>query len=165
MMSVVPTVHVSDAEGIVGSWHNLVVWVWRGTMSVAGVIAFEGQVRRVASGSKRNVVVLTVTEERAPLPTPEVRSAIVAWLRRSDAKMQAYALVYEGTGFAAAAVRSVVSSVGLLAKPTFPYKVFGRLEEACSWLAPQLKAASNQVISAADLAEGVHMLRRQASLG
>jgi hypothetical protein len=161
-MSVVPIVHVSDAEVILGSWHNLVVWIWHGTISVAAVIAFEGQIARIAAGGKRGVAVLAVIEEDAPLPTTEVRSALVAALRRSTGKMQAYAVLYEGTGFTAAAVRSVVSSVGLLVRPAFPYKVLGRIEDACGWIAPHLKAGSNQGISAEDLAQGVRMLRRQA---
>jgi hypothetical protein len=52
------------------------------------------------------------------------------------------AFAIEGTGFIPAATRSLVSGVLLMARPTYPVRVFSARSEAASWIVPRTQNAA-----------------------
>ena len=48
--------------------------------------------------------------------------------------MMLSAVVHEGTGFRAAAVRSVVTGLAMMANLPYPHKVFATVDDAGRWL-------------------------------
>ena len=107
--------------------------VWRGETTSAGVNATEIAMEKMAKMSGERFGLLTVVEPNAPLPPGEVRDQLAALLGRLP-WITASAVVFEGKGFRAAAVRSVVTGLTLLAKQGYPHKVFATTEEGTSWL-------------------------------
>ena len=67
--------------------------------------------------------------------------------------------MFEGSGFRAAAVRSVVVGLTMLAKQGFPHKVFANLPDAADWLDAELAHTVADPFSARDLCRAIRELR------
>ena len=66
---------------------------------------------------------------------------VVSWgrssnvfLRNGAGRIRMSAVVHEGAGFRAAAVRSVVTGIAMLSKVPFPHHIFATVEQAAKWL-------------------------------
>ena len=68
-----------------------------------------------------------------PLST-DVRLALADYLSGCRGKMVLSAVVHEGSGFRAAAVRSVVTGLAMMANLPYPHKVFANVDDAARWL-------------------------------
>jgi len=80
--------------------------------------------------------------------------------------MIAIAVVVEGKGFVAAAKRSAVSMIALLARFPFPMRIFGEVIDASSWLAQQIRAERNPAkVEANVLVAATEAIRREAPFG
>jgi len=102
---------------------------------------------------------VTVLEPTAAQSVPkEVRheSASLA----GEFKSLAAATVVEGTGFRAAAVRTALASMFLIARPSFPHKVFGDLMESAEWLIATAERAATMHASSDDIVRAVAETRR-----
>jgi len=80
------------------------------------------------------LLLLTIIDQRARAPDDAGKLAIRQTMLRHAAQIHAFAYVVEGEGFAAAAVRGALSLISLLARYSFPHKVFGRVEDAVPWM-------------------------------
>jgi hypothetical protein len=85
----------------------------------------------------------------------EVRAAVAAMLRDHQKAIAGSVIVFEGTGFRAAIVRSVVAAINLVSRLEFPSSVQSDLASAARWLAE--KGALR--MSAAELVEVVRAFR------
>ena len=74
--------------------------------------------------SECGVYLLTVVEEDAPMPPYEAREVVAVFLRNGAGRIRMSAVVHEGAGFRAAAVRSVVTGIAMLSKVPFPHHIF-----------------------------------------
>lgn len=74
------------------------------------------------------------------------------------------ALVFEGTGFRAAAVRGVVTVLNTLARQAYPYKSFGTVDAGATWVASMHNDGKGGTIRAADLISVVAPLRTATSM-
>jgi hypothetical protein len=78
---------------------------------------------------------LCVLEPGAPLTLPaDLRESINAYVRRYSTRFSGAAIVFEGAGFQATVVRSLVTAVNLASRASHPTKVFDNLRTACDWL-------------------------------
>lgn len=77
--------------------------------------------------------ILTVVEKGATLPSSEARAELASSLKTARS-MVCSALVFEGDGFRAAAVRAITTTIYQLAKPPFPLRVFATVEQAAHWM-------------------------------
>jgi hypothetical protein len=80
------------------------------------------------------LLLLTIIDRQARAPDDAGKLAIRQTMLRHAAQIHAFAYVVEGEGFAAAAVRGALSIISLLARYSFPHKVFGRVEDAVPWM-------------------------------
>lgn len=133
--------------------------VWRGETTSAGVNATEAAMEKMAKMSGDRFGLLTVVEPNAPLPPGEVRDQLAALLGRLP-WITASAVVFEGKGFRAAAVRSVVTGLTLLAKQPYPHKVFGTTEEGTQWLLSTMNLGPS-AIAASKVLNEVRKIRAQ----
>lgn len=80
-----------------------------------------------------------------------VRAELVALARDVIPRVRAYALVVEGTGFAAAALRAGSAGITLLARSPCPCRTFRDLASASAWALPLRPApvASRAAVDAA----------------
>jgi hypothetical protein len=66
--------------------------------------------------------------------TPEVREAIAEVVRKYDNSITGAAVVCDGSGFRATAIRSVVTAINMASRASHPSKVFATCEPALEWL-------------------------------
>jgi hypothetical protein len=95
-----------------------------------------------------------VDRKSGPNTTPEARDAITEIVRKHSHGITGAAVVCEGTGFRATAIRSIVTAIHMASRSTHSSKVFAAAEPAIEWL------ASTRSDGALDVA-----LLRQASEG
>jgi hypothetical protein len=119
-----------DFQTWVGDW--LVAQVWTRETTLAGVDELRRAVdERVAA--HRKIFVLIVTDKTCRPPSWEARDRIAQVMRQHKDTIEACALVFEGTGLAAATIRGVVAGLNMLARHPFPYRVFATLPDALDW--------------------------------
>ena len=111
---------------------------------------------------------LAVVQPNAGTQMPaQVRTDLSALLRSHEKKILGSAIAFEGRGFGAAIVRSVVSAIQLALQPPYPVKVTSDVLSAAQWLtdsmrirgvtsidAPTLIASVNQWVRAPSAATG-----------
>jgi hypothetical protein len=116
------------------------------------LMAWAQATTRLAARISGPIFVLTIIDGVTPTPDEASRKAIRNTISRHKDQIGAFAYVVEGRGFAAAAIRSVVSLMSLAARYPFPQKVFANVPEATQWLARSQGAGSNvpQVLAAVE---------------
>lgn len=80
---------------------------------------------------------LLIIDSTCKPPSEEARTYIRKELARSS--MVAAAQVVEGSGFRGAAMRAVLSVIQLASRPPYPMQIFSRVEDAASWLCPEVE--------------------------
>jgi hypothetical protein len=134
-------VRAATPNHIVGTWHDVSVAVWRKETTVEGIRASEQCFEEVCSRYPSGAYMLTVVEETASLPPPEVRRALTAVLHRSK-RVVLSAVVYEGKGFRAAAVRGVVTGLTVLTRLPYPHTICASVSDAVCWFDSMGKSKS-----------------------
>ena len=81
---------------------------------------------------------LQVIDERATPPDGNTRVALAAMLKDNEARIVASAVVFEGSGFRASVVRSVVIGITMLTRPKCPHTVFASVNEGIAWLSGRM---------------------------
>ncbi|MEO8877812.1 MAG: hypothetical protein ABI461_19620 [Polyangiaceae bacterium] len=127
------TLHLATHDHILATWSNVVILVWRHETTLAGVHAGQQVLADHTRAHPNGVFLMTIVEFGAPMPTPEVRDALATLLASGANRILLSAVAHEGTGFRAAAVRSVVTGLAVLAKLPYPHKVFATVDEASAW--------------------------------
>ena len=149
--------HASTPDHLVVTWRNCLTVFFRHETTLAGVIAVQNVYDRYAKEYPSGLCLLTVVERGAPMPPSDVRLALAKFLESGAGYVKMSAVVHEGAGFSAAAVRSVVTGLALLTRLPFPHRVFASVEDAVSWFgsSPQLK------VEPARLSHLLHVARSQ----
>jgi hypothetical protein len=127
-----PVVHVSTRDHVIATWDRVMIILFRVDSTMAAVRSGYEIFDRLAR-EYPGVFLLTIVEKDARMPSVVVRDAVAEFLSQAAGRMILSAVVYEGTGFRAAAVRSVVSGLAMLTNYSYPHKVFPRVEGAVSW--------------------------------
>jgi hypothetical protein len=98
------------------------------------------------------------------IPSPEVRADMNRNAARLAPLQCCGATVFAGTGFVAAAVRSLISAMQLAARSRHPEKVFSSVDDAARWAAPLLVQSGMKLESPElliDVARWVEALQRK----
>jgi hypothetical protein len=132
---------VRTPDHCIGACRGVLVVVWTGHTTHDGVVASRRSILALGREHPEGVGLITIVEHNAPMPPGEVRDEVAKFLKESSDIIKASAVVFEGEGFRAAAVRSVVTGVSMLAKQAFPHRVFAHVDEAASWMGPKLPGA------------------------
>jgi hypothetical protein len=99
---------------------------------------------------------LVVAETGVGIQMPsDVRAALAAMLREYQKAIVGSAIVFEGTGFRASIVRSVVAAINIASRLEFPSSVQSDLASAARWLVEK----GGLRMSAADLVDAVRAFR------
>lgn len=80
------------------------------------------------------VLELVVIDAVVSVPSDEIRQILARRMQVRDQRTIATVIVYEGTGFYAAAVRSVLTAMQLTSKRRSPMRVFSNVDEAVQHL-------------------------------
>lgn len=152
------TIQEVDANFCIASWRQLFVVIWRHDTNAEGLAALRRTFAQFAA-THSPIGLLTIVEAKAPLPPAQVRSGLASFLTEQGAHIKRSAVVFEGEGFRAAAVRGVVTGLTMLARPPYPHKVFGSIDDACAWLAPGLVGVSGVSLPTAQIWRALTDLR------
>lgn len=153
-------VGVLEHDHCMATWGGVFICIWRHETTAEGVRALSDRFSDFARTHPAGVALLTIVEPNAPVPEGHVRDALAGFMRRSATALKTSAVVHEGTGFRAAAVRGVVTGLTLLARQPFPHRIFATVPEGCRWLAGTLRETAPEVACDPDqLIEAVRELR------
>jgi hypothetical protein len=135
--------------------------VWRVNTNIEAVREAHRRMTAHAAARGGHIGLVTIIEAGAPVPSGASRAELAGLLRDANAYIQASAVVFEGDGFRAAAVRSVVTGLNLLARPKFEHKIFGDAGKAFAWLSTALRGLLDPSMTPAMLVAMTEELRRR----
>ncbi|HWO14301.1 MAG TPA: hypothetical protein VNN80_32570 [Polyangiaceae bacterium] len=104
------------------------------TITLAAVEAMGRGLARLTQGQQLACSLSFVERKSGPSTADEERDAITEVVRKHTKSMTGAAVVCEGTGFRATAVRSVVTSIHMASHSSHPSKVFPETQAALEWL-------------------------------
>jgi len=142
-------------------WKQFYIDIWRVHTSLVALRILERSFNEFRRAFPEGVGLITIVEAGAPLPPPEARQALGQLLADNASFIRYSAVVYEGNGFRASAVRGVVSSLTLLARPPYPHRVFATATEACTWFQRSFGA---EQVNGKELEIAIADLRRRISV-
>jgi eukaryotic-like serine/threonine-protein kinase len=119
----------------------IVIVLWENETSSGAVHELAALLATHAAENGR-VALLQVIGERATPPEANVRAALAAMLKDNEARIVASAVVFEGTGFRASVIRSIVIGISMLTRPKCPHTVFASVKEGIAWLCTHLGGGS-----------------------
>jgi hypothetical protein len=127
--SVAPAFRRVLPEYAVVVYQGILIQLWRVATSTEGVRL----VRKTLAEFDRQIeLTMVVIEDGAARPDGSARSELDA-LGKALAPRFA-AVVFEGHGFKAAAVRAVMTSIGLFTRSALPSRIFSNTDDAIQWL-------------------------------
>lgn len=142
------------------SWQQIFAVIWRRETTMQGASHLRAGCTEFAMHHPRGIGLLTIVEARAPMPPSEPRNEIASFLHDASSFIKCSAVVYEGTGFRAAAVRSVVTGLTMMARQAYPHRVCD-LVEASRMYAEILPAATGRPVIAEHFRSSLAELRGQ----
>lgn len=122
---------------VLGHWGPLFICSWRFKTEMDGADDLAVTCSAFAKEYPDGIGLLTIIEDKAPAPDNDARSRIADFLGQAEF-IAASGVAFEGSGFRAAAVRSIVSGLTILARQPFPHKVFSSISSTMDWLTPEL---------------------------
>src|SRR5689334_22983112 len=138
-----PRSSVDPAPEIVslGPDHAIAVWkvfllqIWRTGTPLEAAHKVRAAAKQLAAKRLGALATVVVVEPAASMPDADARKEIAGMVDDQAKRMVAAALVHEGRGFRAAAVRAVMTGMMSMARHPFPHEVVATVTEACTWLA------------------------------
>ena len=159
-----PRVAEHTRDHAFGTWQHLVIVVWKQQTTVQALRSVGALTFALAKDSGHKIGLLSIVEDGAPLPTAEVRKVTADVLRGVPIKLSA--MVFEGHGFRAAAVRGVITGIGLLARTPYPHRTFAMVEDAAVWIEEETRADGPDAMLRGSVARAVARFRgEEPSLG
>ncbi|WP_437715862.1 hypothetical protein WMF45_05240 [Sorangium sp. So ce448] len=143
---------------ILASWHQIFCVIWRRETTEDGARHLRDACAEFAKKHPRGIGLLTLVESGAPLPSAPARRAIASFLAEASATIRCSAVVFEGSGFHAAMVRSVVTGLTLVARQRYPHRVCD-IGEAWQMFAELLPAVTGAAVSEAAFRASLDALR------
>jgi hypothetical protein len=136
---------VDAARLLTSGLHNVLVAVIRGKPTVDTVNALRGRAADLAAVHPEGIGLFHVVElGRGPPPDHATRTAYVDLLRERT-ELRATAVIGEAPPFLGALVRSVATSFMMLARPRYPFRLFGRLDEGKAWFCEVAKVCESEL--------------------
>lgn len=135
----IPKVAAVDSNHIVATWSRSVIAVWRNVTTADAVHAMRDTIQALGKRHPGGVTLLQLVEAHAVMPDSAARAALTDMLNTSRNVVKYSAVVYEGEGFKAAAVRGIVTSLTMLAKPPFPHRIFSTVDTAAVWQTSEMR--------------------------
>jgi hypothetical protein len=154
-------VDVVDLEAFsVFSVDRYVALIWKHPPTMGGVEHCQMVFEKMEGRSPEKFGYLAIVEPKAGSNMPgDVRTKLSAMLKQHQRHIAASLIVFEGTGFGASIVRSVVSAINLATRIEFPAKVESSLYPGTMWLTQYLRNTSS--VSAGALTSVVNDFRRR----
>ncbi|MEZ4225592.1 MAG: hypothetical protein R3B13_31860 [Polyangiaceae bacterium] len=131
------------ASSTLGDLH---ISLWNGDATVNDVADLHQELDALAETAPRFSILLVVTAT-APVAGHAARKRAAEMLARHAERVASVAIVLEGTGFWAASIRSVFTSIAFLLRPPFAWRVFSSAESASMWQLPHLEHRDRRAVA------------------
>jgi hypothetical protein len=141
------------------TWRDIFCTIWRQETTEEGALRVGEACREFTKRHPRGIGLLTIIERGASVPTAPARNVLAAFLVEASASIRCSAVVFEGSGFHAAAVRGIVIGLSLITRQRFPHKVCD-MREAERMFAELLPAATGVNVGNAAFRESLDELRK-----
>ena len=124
------SVEAIDENHAVGRAAPVVICLWRHETTVEAIRGLG----KVAARAELGSALLTVVELGAAVPSSAARDELGRVFASLADTIACSALVFEGTGFVAAGVRAIATTIAQVSRAPFPHRVFSSVEQAGAWL-------------------------------
>ena len=149
-----------DRNHVTFTWGPIVGTIWKDETLVRAVYELRDIFVELAAAMPRGkAAVLTIIAANAPLPSADARTGLVNIFGESANAVVCSAVIMEGSGFRASAVRSVATGIGLIAHQPFPHRIFSNVSTALAWVKPELQRQIAMTINAAQFEADFELLR------
>ncbi len=122
-----------DDEHCVRTLGDVIVTLTKAPPSATYLRAWAAEADRVVR-QFGSLAVYTVISGVAPAPSEEAKAEIRRVMTRHASQVCGVAYVVEGTGFSAAAMRSALTLISLVARYPYPQKTFAKIGDASHWI-------------------------------
>lgn len=130
-------IHAEDQEFSIATFQNALVWCFRGAVTLPRVESALPLHKQLAQRYPKGFAVVTIIGEAVPLSmAPDARDLSTKITKDFMPHYCGVCEVVLGSGFRAAAVRSITAGIRLLARSSCPAKVFGDSDSCSRWLGP-----------------------------
>jgi hypothetical protein len=150
-----PQVVSIGTDHCVATWQGFVIQIWRHGTSVEQARAVRAAARKLAQTREGALATIILIESGAAMPEAAARAELAGMAKDQATRMLRAAVAQEGRGFAAAAIRSIMIGMMLVAQNPFPHKVVASVGEACAWLATDPRLPREDVAALAAVVEGL----------
>lgn len=127
-------IDIATRDAVLAVCDRVVLAVFLGKTTVQTVRRSAQLAAELYATLQEPLLILTVVDEHAIVPPLEVRIELVSCLKRFNGVVDRSAVVFEGEGFRAATVRSIVAGVSLFSRPDYPHRVFASVGAAARFL-------------------------------
>jgi hypothetical protein len=159
--SIIEVVH---DDYCMATWQRVFNDIWRVNTTVDGVRHLQSGFDALARETSGGLGLLTVVEAKAPLPPADARKALARFLSSASPRIKLSAVVFEGDGFRAAGVRGVVTGLTLMARPSYPHKIFSTVLGACQWFGKNFADHGKPVLDAVEMLAAIANLRHRIAV-
>jgi len=161
-------VYDSDPAMLFATLGNVFFAIVRDEMVASRVAVMREHELALARAVGSNLVVFTVIdvpEAKVFAASAEGRTAAANLTREMAGKVRCNAIVLDQKGFAASALRSIVTAIGILTKSTTasPMRMFDSDDAAIDWILPHLDVARFPGLGRATVQAAVATLRGAAA--
>jgi hypothetical protein len=133
-------IHFSDAKQALGSCGNVFVTVLRQPMTMDVIEPLRREQRKMSQRCAGKCVTLAIIESTAMShPSPQVREATASFAKEGG--ILGAAILLEGSGFRAAAIRTLVAGMYLVSKKSYLHRIVQTTDEGAAWLVELLAEA------------------------
>lgn len=135
-----PAIRAMDREHCTASWRGVFFNVWDGDCTAAAADGIGRTFHEMLTEFPEGIVILGVSRPGVALvPKPEVRERLAGLFKDHRGGLRGIASAILGDGFAAAAKRSVMTTIALMARQPAPLKIFEDRHAAATWSAQRLE--------------------------
>jgi hypothetical protein len=126
-----------DAEHASYYWKNVLISFWTGASTPSGLAVHEQGLKPLYARYPQGLSSISfVVRGSYAMPNPEVRNELARLVREYAPLTAAAAIVVDGQGFLASAVRGVVTALTLVSPGATKLNVFNSAREVADWLPP-----------------------------
>ena len=112
---------------------------WWGAPSVADVASIRAELQSAALADRRPLAMLLVVAPETAIAPSAPRQAAISMLRELGPRLVGCAVVIEGTGFRAAAVRAMFGTMALLVRGPLVWAAFDSYARGVAWLRQRIE--------------------------
>lgn len=164
MLSDPPIVTYADEASLVATWRSVVfpIMGFRPSTPVGAMAqarAIESHGRAIGRGKLLEV---SIIDSQMGIPDSEVRNAIDGMVPVIAPYYAAVAAIFDGDGFRAAVIRSVISSFQLLSRAKYPQRVFSNVAECGAWLESYGVESGTRLYNRTELIDAISSVRSEA---